>query len=246
MATPAGREKSTRLAGPSQGSREEALALIFEPLKRGDGFRHGALGAPGFGKTYHLREVIDEALDRELVDLVVTHDVKMATPEFEGTCVPQVADAGAALAELEHTRHLILRGDPMSDVECPAEAAAGKAKELLRAGTTVLLNIGELDNCLSDGGKSWRAPTVRWFSSQGRVLRGCLTWTTQQPKRTPDEIFDQSTTIAYFHLDRRSANYLGGTLLLDEEMVEVISKLARGEFVLYQPGLEWNRKVYRF
>jgi hypothetical protein len=87
---------------------------------------------------------------------------------------------------------------------------------------------------------------VRWFSSQGRVLRGCLTWTTQQPKRTPDEIFDQSTTIAYFHLDRRSANYLGGTLLLDEEMVEVISKLARGEFVLYQPGLEWNRKVYRF
>jgi hypothetical protein len=248
MAAPKEREKVPGLVGPSRGTREEALALIFAPLvERGNGFRHGAIGAPEYGKTYGIREVIDEALERDLVELVVTHDVKGREPEFEeGTQVAFVGDEVAVVAELEHTRHLVYRGDPMADVPCSAEAVAELARRILRAGTRVLLNVGELDECLTEGGRGWETPTVRWFSSQGRKLKGCLTWTTQQPKRTPDEIFDQSTTVAFHHLDARSANYLGNSLFLDPAMVEVLPKLTIGEFVLMVPATEWNRKVYRF
>lgn len=245
MATETAQPKKPGLVSPQKGSSEEALDLIFSPLEHGDGFRHGALGAPGYGKTYHMRHVIQEAIDREHVDLVLSHDVKFADPEFEGTCFVNVG--APHNPALEQSRHAVYRGDIRNDVACPAEDVALLGKRLLqREQLAVLLNIGELDNCLSDGGRSWQAPTVRWFSSQGRALKGCLTWTAQQPKRCPDEIFDQSTTIAFLHLDARSSNYLGNTLMLDEGMVDVLPKLAKGEYVLAVPGLEWNGKVYRF
>lgn len=245
MATEAKRAKEPGLVQPKKGTRDDALELIFKPLEHGDGFRHGALGAPGYGKTFHMNAVVDEALERDLVDVVLTHDVKGADAEFSGR--NYIAVAATTPAELEHHRHAVYRGDVLNDVDCPAEDVALLGKTLLqKAQLKVLLNIGELDNCLTDGGRSWEAPTVRWFSSQGRKLKGCLTWTNQQPKRCPDEIFDQSTTIAFLHLDARSSNYLGNTLLLDPQMVDVLPKLARGEFVLWVPGLEWNGLIYRF
>jgi len=247
MAAPTERSKEPRVVPPKKGTRAAALDLIFRPLEEhGEGFRHGALGAPGYGKTYHQRAVIEAALDRDLVDLVLTHDVKGREAEFDGLELVTAA-AAPAPAAAEHHRHLVYRGDVLNDVECPAEEVALLGKRLLqKEQLRVLLNVGELDNCLTDGGRSWRAPTVRWFSSQGRQLRGCLTWTNQQPKRCPDEIFDQSTTIAFLHLDARSSNYLGNTLLLDADLVDVLPKLARGEFVLWVPGLEWDHLVYRF
>jgi hypothetical protein len=245
VATETKRAKVASLLSPEKGSRADALATIFSPLERGDGFRHGALGAPGYGKTYHMNAVVAAALERDLVDVILTHDTKGAAPEFTGQCYVDVAQTSAA--ELEQHRHAIYRGDVRNDVDCHAEDVALLGKRLAQRGDLrVLLNIGELDNALTDGGRSWDAPTVRWFSSQGRQLRACLAWTNQQPKRCPDEIFDQSTTIAFLHLDARSSNYLGNTLLLDESMVSTLPKLARGEFVLWVPGLEWDGKVYRF
>jgi hypothetical protein len=245
MATSTEREKSARVVSPEKGSRTDALAAIFRPLEHGDGFRHGALGAPGYGKTFHMNVVVEAARERDLVDVVLTHDTKGAAPEFSGRTYVRVSETSAA--ELELARHAIYRGDVRTDVDCHAEDVALLGKRLAQRGDLrVLLNIGELDNALTDGGRSWDAPTVRWFSSQGRQLRACLTWTNQQPKRCPDEIFDQSTTIAFLHLDARSSNYLGNTLLLDEAMVATLPKLARGEFVLWVPGLEWDAKVYRF
>jgi hypothetical protein len=246
MATEKERAKIPRLVQPHKGTSDEALALIFAPLKRGDGFRHGALGAPGFGKTFHMNVVVDEALDRGLVDIILTHDTKGAESEFIGVELASPAAAPPPGAAERH-HHLVYRGDVRNDVDCPVEDVALFGKRLAqKEELRVLLNVGELDNCLTDGGRSWEAPTVRWFSSQGRKLRACLTWTNQQPKRCPDEIFDQSTTIAFLHLDARSSNYLGNTLLLDPAMVEVLPRLAIGEFVLWVPGGDWNRRIYRF
>jgi hypothetical protein len=246
MATTTKRPEEPRLVQPKKGTSEEALALIFAPVKRREGFRHGALGAPGYGKTFHMNVVVDEALERGLVDVVLTHDVKGADPEFVGVelACPAIAPPPGAL---ERHHHLVYRGDVRNDVNCPVEDVAQLGKRLSqKEELRVLLNVGELDNCLTDGGRSWEAATVRWFSSQGRILRACLTWTNQQPKRCPDEMFDQSTTIAFLHLDARSSNYLGNTLLLDADLVAVLPKLAIGEFVLWVPGGDWNRKVYRF
>ena len=245
MAAPTERAQKQSLVLPQKGTRAEALALILRPLQHGDGFRHGALGAPGYGKTHHIRELIKQLIAWNVVDLVVTHDVKGATAEFEGTEVAYVGDIRGQIAAIENTRHVVLRGDPQRDQPCAAEDAATHAKQLARDGLRVVLNVAELDECLSEGGRSFEAPSVRWFSSQGRKLGASLTWTTQQPKRTPDEIFDQSTSISYFHLDARSSNYLGNTLMLDDRMVEILPRLAHGEYVLGIPGAEWNGHVYR-
>jgi hypothetical protein len=242
VAAEAAQQEESRLVRPEKGTSAEALGLIFAPIERGDGFRHGAIGAPGYGKTYGLRHVINSAIEQDLVDVVLSHDVKGAKAEFDGHFCFAVDQA----KESDYP-HKVFRPDWYKDLTIDVEDVAQLGKRLLqKEQLRVLLNVGELRDALTDGGRGWKSPTTLWFSAQARAIQGSLTWTVQQPKRAPDEIFDQSTTIAFHHLDRRSANYLGGTLLLDEEMVEVISQLANGEFVLWQQGIEWNRRVYRF
>lgn len=262
MATPAQRQKEPGRVLPAPGARgssssglaelghwHEALRLILAPLAKGEGFRHGAFGAPGAGKTHGIRWVIAAALRYGAADLAFSHDVKGRETEFpEGTPLRSVLDVtGERLAELDKTRHAVVRGDALvDDDELPVEPVALAARRLLRLGIPILLNVGELDACLSDGGRAWTAPTVRWFSSQGRKLRGSLVWTTQQPKRVPDEVIDQSTTVAFHRLEARSLNYIASTLMLDTAMVAILPRLARGEFVLWTPGADWNGRVYLF
>jgi hypothetical protein len=236
-------EEKPSVVRAQKGPSVEALALIFAPLKKGDGFRHGAIGAPGYGKTYGLRKVLAAALEHDQVDIVLSHDIKGAEDEFPD------AHQCKTLAEAsgDHNPHQAFRGDPYNDQVVDVEEVALLGKRLLqKERLRVVLNVGELRDALTEGGRGWKSPTTLWFSAQARALKGCLTWTVQQPKRAPDEIFDQSTTIAFHHLDKRSANYLGGTLLLDQDLVDILDKLDTGEFVLWQQGIDWNRRVYRF
>lgn len=243
MAAETALPEKPRLVSPKKGTCDEALGLIFAPLKAKDGFRHGAIGAPGTGKTHGLRKVVAAALERDLVDVVLSHDVKGAEPEWFGYDCVTVEHCHAA--ELARHRHAVFRGDPYTDVRCEIEDVAQLGKRLAqRERLRVLLNVGELKDALSDGGRAWTSPSTLWFSAQGRSLQSCLTWTVQQPKRAPDEIWDQSTTIALHGVRKRSVNYLRDTLELDDEMVYVLPQLARGEFALYQPGLDWNGQVY--
>jgi hypothetical protein len=243
MATKETLEEKPSLVSPKKGDCAEALGLIFAPLKQRDGFRHGAIGAPGMGKTHGLRKVVAAALERDLVDVVLSHDVKGAEPEWHGYFCETVAHCQAA--QLEQHRHAVFRGDPYNDVRCEIEDVAQLGKRLAqKERLRVLLNVGELKDALTEGGRAWTSPSTLWFSAQGRSLLACLTWTVQQPKRAPDEIWDQSTTIAMHGVRKRSVNYLRDTLELDDEMVYVLPQLARGEFAIYQPGVDWNGKVY--
>lgn len=236
-------EEKSRLVSPKAGSCDQALGLIFAPLAQKDGFRHGAIGCPGSGKTHGLRKVVAAALERELVEVVLTHDVKGADPEWQGYFCETVAHCRSE--ELTRHPHAVFRGNLCNDVQCPIEDVAQLGKKMLqKERLKVLLNVGELKDALSDGGRAWTSPTTLWFSAQARSLQGCLTWTVQQPKRVPDEIWDQSTTISMHRMLKRSLNYLRSTLELDDEMVYVLPKLDRGEFVLYQPESEWNGLVY--
>lgn len=242
MANQKARPQRTAVGAPT--SREAALSVIFAPLARGDGFRVGAIGAPGTGKTHFMRFVVDEAIRHAVVDIVFSHDVKGREPEFSGTLLHEVGEVAVKVAEAEQTRHLVFRGSPFADEPLDPEIVGRGAQSFARGGMRVLLNIGELDNCLTDGGRSWKAPSVRWISSQGRKLGACLLWTTQQPKRTPDECFDQASTVVFFRTAERSANYLSGTLLLPSDMVAVLPSLQDGHFVLWTPGQPWDGQIY--
>lgn len=241
------RSEQSGLVSPTAGQWEEALGLIFEPMiERGEGFRHGAIGAPGSGKTFTLRAVVEEAIALGVVDVVLTHDTKStrARPDWTGYFCDTVANCDPKL--LEQHPHAVFRGDPLAGITCDIEDVAQLGQRMLRQEQLkVLLNCNELRPALTDGGRSWASPTTLWFSAEARSIQGCFCWTVQQPKRCPDEVFDQSTTIAFHHTGKRAANYLGGTLMLDESMVDVLPQLARGEFVIWQPEIEWNGRVYR-
>jgi hypothetical protein len=84
-APPPQKHPAARVGGPPRGTRAEALDLIFESAERdGEGFRHGALGMPRVGKTYHLKEVVDEAQERGVAAVVLIHDVKKRDVQYEG------------------------------------------------------------------------------------------------------------------------------------------------------------------
>jgi len=241
VATDPAQPEKPGLVRPEKGSCAEALGLIFAPLKQKDGFRHGAIGAPGTGKTHGLRKVVAAALEQHLIDVVLTHDVKGADPDFpDGHQCTSIEDALHG-----EDPHKVFRGDFYTDRLIDVEEVAQLGKRLLqRERLRVMLNVGELKDALSDGGRAWTSPTTLWFSAQARALQGCFCWTVQQPKRVPDEIWDQSTTISMHRVLKRSLNYLRSTLELDDEMVYVLPQLARGEFVVYQPELDWNGRVY--
>jgi len=238
-------EEKSRVVRAGKGDCDEALGLIFAPLLTKEGFRHGAIGAPGAGKTHGLRKVVAAALELDHVDVVLSHDVKGPDPEWFGYQCRTVAECDPRM--LEHHRHAVFRGDPFADIACPLEDVALKGKELLqRERIRTLLNVGELKDALTPGGKGWASDTTLWFSAQARSIGGCLCWTVQQPKRAPDEIWDQSTSIALHRVLKRSVNYLKNTLELEPEMVDVLPTLQRGEFVLYLPEADWNGKVYKW
>lgn len=248
MAEKASGEKK-RSVVPAEARADEALDLIFRPLSRGDGFRHGAIGASGYGKTEHMRFVIEHALARGCADLAVTHDVKGAEPEFAGTLLQEGSQLGNAdvIAHAETTRHLVFRGDPAADAPLSPEDVATGARLLLKGGIPILLVISELDNCLTDGGKAWTAPTVRWWYTQGRKLRGSLCWTQQNPRRTPDDTREQSTTVALLHCEPPAAAFLQGIMSLDDRVVVALPQLTPGQFVLWAPGgAAWDGRIYRF
>src|SRR4051812_16254548 len=82
---PASKKHPATRSGPPRGTRAEALDLIFETAERdGEGFRTGSLGMPRVGKTHHLKEVVDQAHERGIVQVSLIHDVKKRTVQYEG------------------------------------------------------------------------------------------------------------------------------------------------------------------
>lgn len=242
MAGPTKRAQEPASVLAQTRGREDAFEVIFAPSARQEGGRHFALGAPGYGKTWHLREVVSEAVARGLVDVVLVHDVKGREAEFEGTPIVNAE----AIAGAPPSRVYVFRGSPRHDIACEADEPARLALRFARDDDPlrVALVLNELDEALTDGGRSWRAPAVRTSITQGRALEVWVMATTQQPHRCPNEPFDQATSIAFFHLDARACNYLSGTLLLDPAMVRVLPTLQVGQFVLWRPGCDWDGCIY--
>lgn len=220
-----------------------ALALITEPLRRGDGWRHLWLGDTGTGKTVAMRALVDHP-----GQLVLIHDDSKARPEYphvryfhtpaELLAAPadEVAELGAAA----------FRGDPYSGVVCEVEDVAALALQAARARMPCRLVVDEWERAMSDGGRKMEAPSLRTCLTTGRSMALSVAGGAQIPQRVGDVVINSASSCGLFRLGPGGLNYLDERLYFDRRMLDVVVNLQVGDFVLHRPGFPWDGCVYRF
>ncbi len=229
--------------GSERGTRAEALEIIFATATEDkEGFRHGALGAPRMGKTYHLKEVVTEGLDRGLCELALIHDCKRLDVQYEGNVRADLADLAAKPLGPDDEPIVIFHGDPARDIMCSVEDVAAYGLRNGRAGGSTLVLIDELYQGMK-ARQTWEGPSFARILREGSSQRVSSAWTTQIPQSLPTEALDLTETVALFHLQRRSLRYAAQMMDLEPEAVDVIARLERGEFILITAD-GWDGKVY--
>src|SRR5262252_7368288 len=125
MAGVAGARASQVARGTRRGTRAEALDKIFETAERdGEGFRHGALGMPRTGKTYHLKNVVAQAMDRGLADLALIHDCKRLDVQYDGNVRADEADLAIRPLGPDDEPIVVFHGKPEESIRCSVEEVA--------------------------------------------------------------------------------------------------------------------------
>jgi len=219
-----------------------ALELICEPLREGDGYRHGWIGFTGMGKTF-----ASDIMIREPGALVLVHDDSKRLPQFPWLRYYPSVDAfkAAPPVETDQLSAVGFRGDVKAGVRCEVEDVAAYAMELSRDDYQVRVYVDELGRAI-EGERSLRSPSMADGFEIGRQMGQCWIYSTLHPKRVPDSLWTLSSSIGFFRLERKVLNYMDRTLCLPDEMLDTIERLDRGEFVLNRPGHAWDRVIYRF
>ncbi len=257
MATKARGSEVSQLAGrrEAQGpgrakirraTRAEALDIIFATaIEEKEGFRHGVLGIPRRGKTYHLKEVTEEALERGLCEWVFIHDCKRADVQYEGNVRADVADLAARPLRPEDQPIVVFHGDPANGVRADVEECAAFALRHGRAGNPSLMEVDELTHGMKSA-RTWSVPNSSFAEiiREGSSQKVSSAWTTQFPQWTPPECLDFSETIAIFQLNGRSLSYIVEMLRLPPAAEDVIRNLKKGEFILYTMHGDWDETIY--
>lgn len=245
-ASPLDSHPKTPKTPKTDSSIQTAIEAILEPLKRGEGFRHGWLGDTRMGKTYANRMLIEHALKRG-VALSFVLDDKGPQCQYRGSTRANMDDLKARpLNRSEDPCRIVFRGHVLRTGKvCSTDDIARVVLDDLRA-DRVLVSIDELRRAATPAGREWRGPWVPRLFSEGGGLGMSIAWTTQSPQRIPLEAFDQSETLGIFRARGRAVHYLEEQLFLDSDMVKTLPSLKVGEWVLYRKSEPWDGNVYRF
>lgn len=237
-------------AATTRGTRAEALEIIFETAIRDkEGFRHGVLGKPRVGKTYHLQDVVEGARDLSIAELTLIHDCKRLDVQYDGLVRADRNDLALHPLAPDDDPRVVFHGRPELNIKCSVDSVALLALEQGRQGTSVHLLVDELYHALQSR-QTWLGPeSGEGTSAMGEVLREgssqrvSSSWTTQFPAALPTECLDMTETIAIFRLSGRSLRYIAKMLELSPAAVEAIRRLGRGEFILATDD-DWNGVIY--
>jgi hypothetical protein len=259
-------EEKTVVSMPTKGTHNglETLDLIFEPcrpkeyngLKISEGFRFGALGETGTGKTTLIRTVLTAAVVRKHAFFIFAHDTKGVIPEYPESIQlshPSDFQARAGFRDKEPP-FVSFRGDPIKDVSCPVEDVASYSLAIARKGRVVsgqwvtfphVVCIDELAAAATEGRRGWDSPSTLKLFEQGRKIGVSTVWTTQSPRKCPPDAMGQSSSVAIFRLTGTDRNNVRDTLMLEGGIVDMISELPDHHFLLYRKAVKWDGKVYK-
>lgn len=231
----------------------EAIDIITGPLGHDEAIRHGWLGDSGMGKSVANCILIEYLLAKKLAALVLTMDDKTPKKSYypRGCMRSTIHDY---MGNHQGTgNHVVFRGVSMNrnkDETVEPGQIAELAWDLVReAPLQVVVNIDELSDATPGQGQAWLSesePLAQVFR-KGRGAGISVVWTTQLPQTLPLEAFGLSETLAIFRLDGREVDYLYRKRVLSTELVEVVTALEVGEWVLYRKGRGgWDGNIYKF
>lgn len=219
------------------GSFSEAIALITEPEKRREGFRHGWLGTTGSGKTTSLKTFLRDSNQSGVLTLI--HDDTKLEAQYAGHVCHSVREAP------DECTTLVFRGDVFKGTVVHPEYVAALALDIAKTTREpVRVLVDEVRRACSKGGMVLQSKSVETILTQGRALGVSLLWSNQSPI-VPKELIDQSSTIAIGQLGPRALNYLDERLMFERELLDVVPNLKQGQFVIAEQGRNWNKTIYQ-
>lgn len=246
-AAPRAAEETRALA---HASTSRALEIFFEDaIADGEGFSVGCVGAPRFGKSYLLNQVIDAARTKGLADVVLIHDVKKAgKPQYEGAVCAGLDDFAANGERYANERVIVFNStdwmrQPTLDEVCEvAMAIHDDGMSVLVVADEVYKGTNGFGQWLP--GRDDKPALFPLFLREGTSQRISTAWTTQIPQELPTACKVLTRAVAQFHLESLAADAATEKFRLDADGPQVLRGLQRGEFVLYCQGREWDRTIY--
>jgi hypothetical protein len=242
-ATPLAGGKAATGGRVSRRGGREALALIFEPLRERNGWRHLWLGNTGRGKTWASRRLIEVP-----GQLTLIHDDSKAYVEFEGVQYFESADhlLVQPYDQVKHFTVVGFRGDDRRGVVCEVEEVCALSTRWARIGAPIRVHIDEVSRAMSDTGKKLLAPSLRYGCTRGRTMGQSFSACAQEVKFAPVVMLSQASSVAMFQLETHDTNYLLERHNWDPRMLELVARLDVGDFVIRRPAIPWDGCVYRF
>lgn len=230
----------------------DALALMLDPsLADGEGTSIGAVGAPRFGKTTLMQRFVDAALTRGLCERVLIHDTKKpGKQQYEGIPCASVEEYIAGEERYTVAPVVVLNG-PDWQSQPTLNDACEIALALHAEGQGVLVVSDEVYGATNGYGQFSESEiegrSVAMFPRfirEGTSQRISSAWTTQIPQELPTACKVLTRAVAQFHLESLAADAATEKFRLDADGPQVLRSLARGEFVLFCQGQDWNRTIY--
>ena len=163
-------------------------------------------GITGKGKTHGIADFLDYIRTAGLVDLVLIHDIKEATPQFEGKVIHEASDAFTVEnVASEYPATFVLRKRGLDHTPSVEQLA----RRTLEAGYTDVMTMAVIDEfgrALTDGGR-FEAPSVERLFSEGRGLHASIVVGKQLPMGTPNTARAQSDLVV-FGMNGAGASFL--------------------------------------
>lgn len=180
--------------------------------------------------------------------LTLIHDDSKAYVEFPDVPYFESPDHLLAqpYADVAHLERIGFRGDDYRGTVCEVQPVCELAIRFARARIPVRVHVDEVSRCMSDTGKTLLAPALRYGCTRGRTMKQCFSACAQEVKFAPVVMLSQGSSVALFQLESHDTNYLLERHQWDPAMLELVTKLDVGDFVIRRPATPWDRTVYRF
>jgi hypothetical protein len=217
-----------------RGTRAEALEKIFETaIAQGEGYRTGALGIPRHGKTWHLQDVTEQAIARQVCSWAFVHDTKKMMAQYKGTLRENVQDLRARPLE-DSDSPIVVFHPELHTVHRPEveEIAELALNTFGRKGESCVLVVDELSKALKSP-QTWASPTTGEIIREGSSQNVSIALTGQDPQSFPREAFAMLETYSFFRLAGRLATYAADNFSLPDRVTAHLPHLKVGEFFLY-------------
>lgn len=220
---------------------DEAWAVLAAPLTEREGIRVLFIGVTHKGKTTAVKHFLRFIAERNLVDLVLVHDLKKPLPQYEGQVIHDARHVYTSPPETWPAVRVLRRRD--LDHLPTVENAARVTIEAGYNDVRTMLVVDELQRGLTDGGK-FESPSLRRVYCEGAGLHASVVATKQLPQNIPTEATGQSARV-YLGSNREGINYLLDERKIDRQQAEIIESLTVGEFIFFPQEGNCDGLVYK-